>query len=89
MKIYAAGTHQKRLAEALLMSTRNICFCGENYFLICLFEKASVLEYLSGKSSHRCVNIIGYHQFTYKHLVETLNLHLSVANLNSNPFPVL
>ena len=26
MKAYVAGTHQKRLAEALLMSTHNICF---------------------------------------------------------------
>ena len=26
-KIYVVGTHQKRLAEALLMSTHNICFC--------------------------------------------------------------
>ena len=23
------GTHQKRLGEALLMNTHNICFCGE------------------------------------------------------------
>ena len=26
---YALGTHQKRLAEALLMSTHIICFYGE------------------------------------------------------------
>ena len=29
MKTYFVGTHQKRLSEALLMSTYNICFCGE------------------------------------------------------------
>ena len=28
-KTYVVGTHQKRLAEALLMSTHNICFRGE------------------------------------------------------------
>ena len=29
MKTYILGTHQKRLAEALLMSTHNICLHGE------------------------------------------------------------
>ena len=29
MKAYVVGTHQKRLCEALLMSTHNICFHGE------------------------------------------------------------
>ena len=29
MKTYVMGTHKKRLAEALLMSTHNICFLGE------------------------------------------------------------
>ena len=28
-KTYVVGTHQKHLAEALLLSTHNICFCGE------------------------------------------------------------
>ena len=31
MKTYIVGTHKKRLAEALLMSTHNIiCFRGKN-----------------------------------------------------------
>ena len=29
MKTYVVGTHYKRLAEALLMNTHNICFHGE------------------------------------------------------------
>ena len=29
IKTYVVGTHQKRLGEALLMSTHNICFCGD------------------------------------------------------------
>ena len=28
-KTYVVGTHNKRLGEALLMSTHNICFHGE------------------------------------------------------------
>ena len=28
MKTYVVGTHQKRLTEALLMSTHNISFCA-------------------------------------------------------------
>ena len=28
-KIYVVGTHWKRLGEALLISTHNLCFCGE------------------------------------------------------------
>ena len=28
-KTYVVGTHLKRLTEALLMSTHNICFCRE------------------------------------------------------------
>ena len=28
-KTYVVGTHQKHPGEALLMSTHNICFCGE------------------------------------------------------------
>ena len=29
MKTYVVGTHEKRITEALLMSTHNICFCRE------------------------------------------------------------
>ena len=28
-KTYVVGTRKKRLGEAFLMSTHNICFCGE------------------------------------------------------------
>ena len=27
----SCGTHQKHFGDALLMSTQNICFCGEKY----------------------------------------------------------
>ena len=32
IKTYIVSTHQKRLNEALLMSTHNICFHGEFFF---------------------------------------------------------
>ena len=35
MKTFVVGTHSKRLAEALLMSTHNICFCGEIRKILC------------------------------------------------------
>ena len=33
--MYVVDTHWKRLCEALLMSTHNICFCGEIRKLLC------------------------------------------------------
>ena len=32
---YVVGTHKKRLTGALLMSTHNICFCGELRKIFC------------------------------------------------------
>ena len=43
MKIYVGGTHLKRLAEELIMSTRNICFCGEKRKLSLLSIEKCVL----------------------------------------------
>ena len=36
------GTHYKRLTEALLMSTHNICFCGEIRKILCGYPLLSV-----------------------------------------------
>ena len=48
MKMYVVGTHKKRLGEALLMSTNNIHFQGEN---INSFEKKKCV--LSGVVNKR------------------------------------
>ena len=37
MKTYVVGTHSKRLAKALLMSTHNICFHGEIRKISCWY----------------------------------------------------
>ena len=42
MKTYVVGTHQKRLIEALLMSTHNIHFCGEIIYQYFLVEKGTL-----------------------------------------------
>ena len=42
MKTYVVGTHKKRLAEVLLMSTHNICFHGEIKKILCGYPLLSV-----------------------------------------------
>ena len=42
MKAYVVGTHLKRLAEALLMSTHNMCFRGEIRKILCGYTLLSV-----------------------------------------------
>ena len=42
MKTYVVGTHYKHLAEALLMSTHNVCFCGEIRKILCGYSLLSV-----------------------------------------------
>ena len=37
IKTYVVGTHQKRLAKALLMSTHSICFRGEIRKILCWY----------------------------------------------------
>ena len=46
VKTYVVGTHQKRLGEALLMSTHNICFHGEirKVSLLLVEKKKSYVE---------------------------------------------
>ena len=41
-KIYGVGTHKKRLTEALLMSTHNVCFHGEIRKILCEYPLLSV-----------------------------------------------
>ena len=76
MKIHVVGTHEKRLAEALLMSTRNICFPKDNMIKHQYFR-------LSGsfllRKSHRKVDVSGIisllHKTTYK-LLENVSLYM-------------
>ena len=46
MQTYVVGTHLKRLVEALLMSTHNICFHGEIRKILCGYSLLSVAMHL-------------------------------------------
>ena len=54
METYVVGTHSKRLAEALRMSTHNICFQGEISKIISLL---SLLPLLSGAMLARGIRV--------------------------------
>ena len=41
MKTYVVGTHKKCLAEVLLMSTHNICFCGKIWKIFTWYQHLS------------------------------------------------
>ena len=43
IKTYVVGTHKNRLAEAILMSTHNICFCGALSKIILQLSSNSLL----------------------------------------------
>ena len=55
MKSYVVGVREKHLGEVLLMSTNNICFCGEirkNIHLNTLLSRAMFLYMLTSADSN-------------------------------------
>ena len=53
MKTYEVGTHKKCLAQALLMSTHNICFHGEIRKILCGYPLLTVAMFRMSDRQYR------------------------------------